>query len=118
MPDNSKDAPEQMPAPNEPAGEVTRDKKRKIDTPRAGGESWEAIEQRGDNRYGKTRVDDADPLELVKAGQGENDDDESPAAADPELADAEGNAEIESGGGQAGFGRGEEPRKPKSREPK
>ncbi len=68
---------------------------------------------RGEARFGKARNDDADPLELLKPGQGANDDDESPSAADPELAAAEERHEIVSGGEQAGIGRGDKPRKPK-----
>jgi hypothetical protein len=71
-------------------------------------------DERGERRFGHARNDDADPSELAR-GEAENDDDESPSAADPELAAAEAAGEIESGGQKAGIGRGEKPRKPKSR---
>jgi hypothetical protein len=95
--------------------ELGRDKQRQGGGPRYGGGAWDLAEERGDRRFGHARNDDADPSELAP-GAAENDDNESPSAADPELAAAEQNAEIESGGQRAGFGRGEEPRKPKSRE--
>ncbi|HWO23428.1 MAG TPA: hypothetical protein VNO30_32025 [Kofleriaceae bacterium] len=100
----------------EPDGtERARDEARQGGGPRYGGGAWSVADERGDRRYGHARNDDADPSELAK-GAANNDDDESPSAADPELAAAEQNAEIESGGQRAGFGRGEAPRKPKSRE--
>ena len=74
------------------------------------------MDERGDKRFGTTRLDDSDPLTLVARGEGQNDDDESPNAADPELAEAEANREIESGGARAGMQRGEKPRKPAERE--
>jgi hypothetical protein len=95
--------------------ERARDEQRQDGGPRYGGGAWSVADERGDQRFGHARNDDADPSELAP-GAAENDDDESPSAADPELAAAEQNAEIESGGQRAGFGRGEEPRKPKSRE--
>ena len=49
-------------------------------------------------------------------GEADYDDDESPSAADPDLAAAEAAGEIESGGERAGMGRGEKPRKAKSAE--
>lgn len=96
---------------SKPGSERFRDEQREARGPTYGGEDWEVADERGDNRFGKARNDDAEPLEQVKAGQGENDDDESPVAADDELADAEGKGEIESGGERAGMGRGEAPRK-------
>lgn len=101
-----------------PGSERARDEQREDRGPTYGGEDWEVADKRGDVRFGVARNDDADPLELVKPGEGDNDDDESPAAADPELAAAEQNREIESGGQRAGLGRGEKPRKPKSRSTK
>ena len=95
--------------------ERARDEARQGGGPRYGGGAWKVADERGEQRFGHARNDDADPSELAP-GAAENDDDESPSAADPELASAEQNAEIESGGQRAGFGRGEEPRKPKSRE--
>jgi hypothetical protein len=87
---------------------------RKEGGPRYGGTSWDVAEERGDQRFGHARNDDADPSELAP-GEAMNDDDESPSAADPELAQAEDRSEIESGGPRAGMGRGERPRKPSSR---
>jgi len=95
--------------------ERARDEQRQGGGPRYGGGAWSVADERGNQRFGHARNDDADPSELAP-GQAENDDDESPSAADPELAAAETNAEIESGGQRAGFGRGEKPRKGKSRE--
>ena len=95
--------------------ERARDQQRQGGGPRYGGGAWNVADERGDRRFGHARNDDADPSELAP-GAADNDDDESPSAADPELAAAEANAEIESGGQRAGFGRGEEPRKSKSRE--
>lgn len=106
-----------MPKSKQPPGtERARDEQRTDRGPVYGGEDWSVADERGDNRFGRARNDDADPLELVKEGQGQNDDDTSPSAADSELAEAEDNREIESGGERAGMGRGEKPRKPKYRE--
>ncbi|HEU0030527.1 MAG TPA: hypothetical protein VFQ53_07840 [Kofleriaceae bacterium] len=115
MPNEKQDQDQPKLAPNQPPGtERARDEAREGGGPRAAGGPWDKMDERGDKRFGHTRLDDADPLELVR-GDGENDDDESPGAADPELAAAEDNAEIESGGDRAGMGRGEKPGKPKSR---
>lgn len=95
--------------------ERARDERREGGGPRYAGGAWSVADERGDQRFGHARTDDADPSELAP-GAAENDDDESPSAADPELAAAEAASEIESGGQRAGFGRGEEPRKGKSRE--
>jgi hypothetical protein len=83
------------------AGERKRDEERE-GGPRYGGEAWEVADERGDNRFGHARNDDAEPSELVKT--------------DPDIAEADEN--VESGGEQAGFGRGEKPRKPKARSTK
>jgi hypothetical protein len=80
-------------------GELKRDTQRD-GGPRYGGEDWDVAEKRGDNRFGHARNDDADPSELVKR--------------DPDMEDAD--PAVESGGEQAGFGRGEKPRKPAARE--
>jgi hypothetical protein len=100
---------------DELAGERMRDEKRLDGGPRYGGRLWEAADARGEHRYGIARNDDADPSELER-GEAMNDDNEAPNAVDPELAEAEQNAEIESGAGKAGMRRGEEPRKAKDRE--
>lgn len=97
-----------------PGTERKRDEAREGGGPRAAGGPWRVMDERGDRRFGHSRVDDADPLTMIR-GDGENDDDESPGAADPELAAEEAAGRIESGGEQAGFGRGEKPRKPKAR---
>ncbi len=104
------------PKTKQPSGsERHRDEQREDRGPTYGGEDWDVADERGEDRFGKARNDDADPLELVKQGEGDDDDDESPTVADDELDEAEDNAEIESGGERAGMGRGDQPRKPKSR---
>lgn len=114
---------------NQPPGtERHRDEQRENHGPVYGGQKdWEVADERGDQRFGVARNDDADPLELIGRAHGapqeegaedltgKNDDDVSPAAADADLQDAEGAAEIESGGQRAGMSRGEQPGKPKSR---
>jgi hypothetical protein len=92
-----------------------RDEQRTEGGPRYGGQEWKVADERGDNRFGHARNDDADPSELAP-GEAQNDDDEAVRAADPDLAEAEQNREIESGGDQAGMRRGEKPRKDKQRE--
>lgn len=107
---------ERKPATKQPPGtERFRDEQRRHHGPAYGGEGWRKADERGGTRFGKARNDDAEPLEQVKPGDGDNTDDESPAAADPVVADAEGAREVESGGERAGMGRGETPRKVKSR---
>jgi hypothetical protein len=101
---------------SKPGTERARDEKRPDGGPRYGGGPWEVADERGDRRFGHARNDDADPSELA-AREAENDDDESPSAADPELAAAEAAGEIESGGQRAGMGRGEKPRELKARKP-
>jgi hypothetical protein len=98
-----------------PGTERARDEQRASNSPRYGGGPWRTADEREGQRFGHARNDDADPSELA-AREAENDDDEAPNAADPELAAAEAAGEIESGGQRAGMGRGEKPRKPKSRE--
>jgi hypothetical protein len=98
-----------------PGTERARDERRTSDTPRYGGGPWGVADERGDRRFGHARNDDADPSELAPHAA-ENDDNESPSAADPDLAAAEARGEIESGGQQAGMRRGEKPRKSKQRE--
>jgi hypothetical protein len=100
---------------NKPGTERARDEQRSDAGPQYGGQSWPAADKRGDDRFGQARNDDADPSELAPH-EAMNDDNDAPNAADPELADAEAAGEIESGGQRAGMGRGEQPRKPKSRE--
>jgi len=100
--------------PSKPGTERARDEQRRGGA-RYGGEPWSVADQRGDRRFGHARNDDADRSELAPR-EAENDDDESPSAADPDLAAAEAAGEIESGGQRAGMRRGEKPRKLKSRE--
>ena len=102
------------PAAEHPGSERARDEQRDDAGPQYGGGSWDDADRRGDARIGHARNDDADPSELAPR-EAENDDNDAPNAADPELAAAEANAEIESGGQRAGMRRGEKPRKPKSR---
>ena len=98
-----------------PGTERARDEQRDTKTPRYAGGPWQVADERGEQRFGHARIDDAGPSELAP-GEAENDDDESPSAADPELAAAEAAGEIESGGQRAGFGRREKPHKSKERE--
>jgi len=109
-----------------------RDEQRVDGGPRYGGEEWKVADERGDNRFGKARNDDAEPSEVVRAGE----DPEAPLEeghdenldAEAKFADETGemprakssassndNEVTESGGEMAGMGRGEKPRKPKSR---
>ncbi len=118
----------------QPTGsERARDERREEGGPRYGGEAWKVADERGDNRFGKARNDDADPLDLGKPGQ-EDQDIEGQKSATAEGQSGEANEETdatsgdlqktaggeqvthtESGGETAGMGRGEKPRKPKSR---
>jgi hypothetical protein len=102
-------------ATSKPGTERARDEQRTGSGPRYGGGPWSVADERGDQRFGRARNDDADPSELAP-GEADYDDDDSPSAADPELADAQAAGEIESGGQRAGMGRGEKPRKLKARE--
>ncbi len=88
--------------------EVAADAARGDDKPKYGGEPWEVAAERGNDRFGKARNDDADRSTLTK-GVG-NDDDESGSAGDPALQPTEPAEGIESGGERAGMGRRAEPR--------
>jgi hypothetical protein len=99
-----------------PGTERARDEQRPEGGPRYAGGPWRVADERGDRRFGHARTDDADLSELAPR-EAANDDNDSPSAADPELAAAEAAGEIESGGQRAGMRRGEKPRKAKSREP-
>lgn len=101
--------------PGRPGTERARDEQRDEPTPRYGGGPWRVADERGEARFGRARNDDADLAELAPREAG-NDDDESPSAADPELAAAEAAGEIESGGQRAGMGHGEKPHRAKQRE--
>jgi hypothetical protein len=98
-----------------PGSERTRDEQRDDAGPQYGGGPWKEADRRGDNRFGHARNDDADPSELAPR-EAENDDDEAPNAADPDLAAAEESGEIESGGQREGMGRGEKPSKSAAQE--
>ena len=64
------------------------------------------MDERGDQRFGHTRLDDSDPHTLAERGE-DVDDDEAVTSAD---------TSIESGGERAGMQRGEKPRKAAERE--
>jgi hypothetical protein len=96
-----------------PGTERARDEQRDEPTPRYGGGPWSVADERGDARFGHARNDDAEPSELAPR-DAEDGGDESPTAADPDLAATE--PAGESGGQHAGMGRGEKPRKRRSRE--
>ena len=99
-----------------PGSERARDEQRgDAAGPLYGGGAWQEADRRGDDRFGNARNDDADPSELSPR-EAANDDNDAPNAADPDLAAAEANREIESGGQREGMGRGEKPRKSKARQ--
>lgn len=95
-----------------PGSERARDEQRTDRGPVYGGKDWEAADERGDKRFGHTRVDDANPSELDPA-QAVTDDGND--LADPEAGKAATSEGVESGGQREGFGRGEKPRQAKSR---
>ncbi|CAN5868396.1 hypothetical protein BH11MYX3_BH11MYX3_22740 [soil metagenome] len=94
--------------------ERARDEQRTDGGPRYGGEDWKVADERGDNRYGHARNDDAELSEL-KGGEGDDEDQEgreTSAAEDDDRPIGKAHAEgPESGGERAGMGRAEEPRK-------
>jgi hypothetical protein len=106
--------PSEKPTTQPEGTERHRDEQRTDGGPRYGGEDWKVADERGDNRFGHARNDDADPSELPP-GEGEENDDAMKVDADMEP-DAEENRPIESSGQQAGMRRGEKPRKDKQRE--
>lgn len=89
---------------SKPGTERYRDEQRQDRGPTYGGEDWDKADERGDDRFGHARNDDANPLELVKS--------DAEIDGEPFEADA---PNAESGGEQAGIGRGEKPRKEASR---
>ena len=93
--------------------ERTRDDRRP-DGPRNGGEPWQAADKRGNERFGHLRNDDANPSELAPAAA-DNMEDDSPAAADQELAAAEASGAIVGSAEHAGMGRGDHPHESTSR---
>jgi hypothetical protein len=127
---------------SEPSGsERARDEQRSEGGPRYGGEAWEVADQRGDNRFGKARNDDAEPLEAMKRGERSEDEDQDEATSASAPAEHQSRAQaneedditfgdmqkaaagedlphVESGGEMTGMGRGEKPRKSKSRSKK
>lgn len=101
--------------PRQPAGtERARDEQRDSETARYGGGPWQTADERDARRFGHARNDDADPSELAP-GEADKGDDESPSAADPELAAAQDAGEIVSGGEITGMHRADKPRKPARR---
>lgn len=112
----NQDEPEVIGKAHPVAGERARDEKREGGGPRYGGEQWEVADERGENRFGVARNDDADPSELAKGEGTDGDDSWHGGDAAPTVSDVEDDGSTESSPQQAGFGRGEEPRKPKSRE--
>lgn len=104
------DEPEEIGKPH-PVGARARDEKREGGGPRYGGEAWEVADDRGDRRFGVARNDDADPSEMSK-GEGSVDDDTWPGdEGAATVSDVEDDGRAERGAEQAGFGRGEQPRK-------
>ena len=103
-----------------PGTERRRDEQRDDGGPRYGGGPWEVADERGEQRYGHARNDDADPSELSK-GQGAVDDDNWPGDDSGTHTVTNVNADIgddgstENGGQRAGMGRGDKPQKPKAR---
>src|SRR5688572_18986520 len=90
-----------MPNTKQPPGtERARDEAREDGGPRAAGGPWEKMDERGDQRFGHTRADDANPLELTQTDE------------EQELA----SETTETGGERAGFGNRGEPHKIKERE--
>jgi hypothetical protein len=92
-------APNRRVEDSDKAGERKRDEQREGAGPAYGGEAWEVADERGDQRFGQARNDDADPSTLTKG--------------DPDVEDAD--PAVENSGQQAGMRRGEKPRKPDSR---
>lgn len=95
-----------------PAGsERARDEQRDDRGPAYGGKEWEVADERGDKRFGHARVDDANPSELdpAEAATDDGSDLADPEAGKPTTSGAENSGQRE------GFGRGEKPRKAKSR---
>lgn len=128
-------AHDQGEAPEPNGSERARDEKRE-GGPRYGGEAWKVADERGHDRFGKARNDDSDPLQLITRDEEAKEDDVEGTASAPaehqtlaqakeedeitfaDLQRATGDADIphvESGGDMAGMGRGEKPRKLKSR---
>ena len=91
-----------------------RDEQRTDGGPRYGGEDWKVADERGDNRFGHARNDDADPSEL-KPGEGEEGEDAMRVDAE-QGPEPDADRAVESSGQQAGMRRGEKPRKDKQRE--
>jgi len=110
-----------------PGSERARDEERDDGGPRYGGGKWEVADERGDQRFGRARNDDADPSELT-SGKGAVDEDEWPGSDASPQTDATGEDEevakqtaadddgqSENGGQRAGMGRGEKPAKSRAR---
>lgn len=113
MPKNPKPMKSPQKQPESP--EFSRDKARQESGPQYGGKPWDVAEERGDKRFGPPRNDDANPSEL-DPGEADFAADDMRATGDPDLMAAEAESLVESSGQHEGFGRGEKPRKPKSRD--
>jgi hypothetical protein len=124
MPTGKQPEVEPQPSAQRP-GERARDEQRPAGGPRYGGRAWTIADERGERRFGHARNDDADPSELER---GSVDDDgwpgddanvaSAPTGESPELAEAvqaEDTGRTERGAERAGHGRGELPRKPRTR---
>lgn len=97
-----------------PSGtERARDEQRKAGGPRYGGQPWQAADERGEQRFGHVRNDDANPSELVPASADLGDDD---SPTDGDAAEAPG--ELVGSSEHAGMGRGDHPRtaRPRARD--
>lgn len=108
-----------MPTTNDPTLPTTgteraRDEHRKVARPRYGDGPWNTADERGALRFGHARNDDPDASALEPANA-DKADDESPTGVDPELAAAEASGEIQGSSEHAGMGRGDHPRKSKTR---
>lgn len=104
--------PKQQP----PGTERARDERRDDRGPAYGGEAWEVADERGDNRFGIARNDDADPA-TSRPGETETEESE-PTLKDLQRAaggDPQKLPHVEMGGDRAGVRRGEKPRKSKYR---
>ena len=95
--------------------ERSRDERREGGGPRYGGQRWQVADERGADRFGHARNDDANPSELAPA-DADNADDESPTGTDPEHVAAAVAGEIEGSAEHAGMGHGDHPRAAKSRD--
>ena len=94
--------------------ERARDEQRTTGGPRYGGQPWGVADERGTQRFGHARNDDADPSELAP-NDADHRDDDSPSGNDPAVVVAEVAGEIAGSAEHAGMGRGDQPRKSRSK---